>query len=47
LLNLNQKRHEEEILGGKTAEKKPKNQRQKKSAKSQKKTANQPTLFDL
>ncbi len=47
LLDLNQKRHEEEILGGKTAEKKPKNQRQKKSAKSQEKTANQPTLFDL
>ena len=47
LLDLNQKRHEEEILGGKTAEKKPKSQGQKKSAKSQGKTANQPTLFDL
>jgi hypothetical protein len=47
LLDLNQKRHEEEILGGKTAEKKPKSQRQKKSAKSQEKIANQPTLFDL
>lgn len=47
LLDLNQKRHEEEILGGKTAEKKPKSQRQKKSAKSQGKIANQPTLFDL
>ncbi|MBD2541467.1 DNA methyltransferase [Coleofasciculus sp. FACHB-SPT36] len=47
LLDLNQKRYEQEILGGKTAEKKPKNQRQKKSAKSQEKIANQPTLFDL
>ncbi|MBD2018553.1 N-6 DNA methylase [Microcoleus sp. FACHB-53] len=47
LLDLNQKRHEQEIFGGKTAEKKPKNQRQKKSAKSQGKIANQPTLFDL
>lgn len=46
LLDLNQKRHEEEILGGKLAEGKSKGGK-KKASKSRKKTSNEETLFDV
>lgn len=45
LLDLNQKRHEEEILGGKLAESKKGGK--KKASKSRKKTSNEGTLFDV